>query len=65
MMVLPIPSFGIAGLDNDTTLGLFEKADIALYHAKEKGRNQTVVYQKENPDFNTGHTHSKKSTPTG
>ena len=38
-------SLGIAGLrDDDTPQQLIERADQALYHAKEHGRNQAILY---------------------
>lgn len=32
---------------NDKVKSLLEKADLALYKAKNNGRNKTIIYEKE------------------
>jgi diguanylate cyclase (GGDEF)-like protein len=42
-------SLGVAAFPDsaDTSIQLFERVDQALYRAKQKGRNQTVIYETE------------------
>lgn len=41
-------SLGIAEFEkNDKVKSLLEKADLALYKAKNNGRNKTIIYEKE------------------
>jgi Response regulator containing a CheY-like receiver domain and a GGDEF domain len=38
-------SFGLAGFEKeDTVESVFERADKALYQAKEQGRNRCIIY---------------------
>lgn len=41
-------SFGIASfpINGDNIEDLIKKADIALYHSKENGRNKVTIYKK-------------------
>jgi len=45
-------SFGVATLQPDVTdlLQLLNRADTALYHVKQAGRNQVILW---NPDFHS------------
>ncbi len=47
-------SFGVAGVDSDvrTPEDFIRRADIAMYRAKQNGRNRVEVFR---PDFNSGY----------